>query len=158
LQIDCEIVWAEINIAGTKKIIIGSYYKPPSDDEKSLDNLDESLNRLKKYHASNIWLGGDFNLGYIDWSVPSFVSGKPEPKLHNQLLDIIDYHNLHQTVNKPTRKDRTLDLFLVTNPSSVNKVTTLPPIGKTDHDIVYIELDTWLKRVREVPRKKYEVQ
>jgi hypothetical protein len=57
-----EIVWAEINIAGTKKIIIGFYYRPPSDNVKSLDNLDESLNRLKKYHASNIWLGGDFNL------------------------------------------------------------------------------------------------
>jgi hypothetical protein len=54
LQTDCEIVWAEINIAGTKEIIIGSYYRPPSDDGKSLDNLDESLNRLKKYHASNI--------------------------------------------------------------------------------------------------------
>jgi hypothetical protein len=40
LQIDCEIVWAEINIAGTKKIIIGSYYKPPSDDEKSLGRVD----------------------------------------------------------------------------------------------------------------------
>ncbi len=153
LQTDYEIVWAEINIAGTKKIIIGFYYRPPSDDGKSLDNLDESLNRLKKYHASNIWHGGDFNLGHIDWSVPSFVSGKPEPKLHNQLLDIIDDHNLHQTVDKPTRKDRTLDLFLVTNPSSVNKITTLPPIEKADHDIVYIELDTRLKRVREVPRK-----
>ena len=55
LQTDCEIVWAEINIAGTKEIIIGSYYRPPSDDGKSLDNLDESLNRLKKYHASNIF-------------------------------------------------------------------------------------------------------
>ena len=54
LQTDCEIVWAEINITGTKEIIIGSYYRPPSDDGKSLDNLDESLNRLKKYHASNI--------------------------------------------------------------------------------------------------------
>jgi hypothetical protein len=104
LQTDYEIVWAEINIAGTKKIIIGFYYRPPSDDGKSLDNLDESLNRLNKYHASNIWLGGDFNLDHIDWSVPSFVSGKPEPKLHNQLLvlDIIDDHNLHQTVDKPT--------------------------------------------------------
>ena len=51
-------------------------------------------------------------------------------------------NNLHQTVDKPTRKDRTLDLFLVANPTSISKVTTLPPIGKADHDIVYIELDT----------------
>jgi hypothetical protein len=55
LHTDYEIVWAEINIAGTKNIIKGFYYRPPSDDGKSLDNLDESLNRLKKYHASNIF-------------------------------------------------------------------------------------------------------
>ena len=66
-----------LNRVNNKKIIIGSYYRPLSDDGKSLDNLDESLNRLTEYHASNIWLGGDFNLGHIDWSVPSFVSGKP---------------------------------------------------------------------------------
>jgi hypothetical protein len=57
LQTDCEIVWVEINIAGTNMIIIGSYYRPPSDDGTSLNNLDESFNRLKRYHASNIWLG-----------------------------------------------------------------------------------------------------
>jgi hypothetical protein len=36
---------------------------------------------------------------------------------------------------------------------TLNKLTTLPPIGLADHDIVYIELDTWLKRVRETPSK-----
>jgi hypothetical protein len=48
-----------------------------------------------------------------------------------------------------TRNDRVLDLFFVKNPTSINKLTTLlPPIGLADHDIVYIELDTQLKRVR----------
>ena len=48
-----------------------------------------------------------------------------------------------------------LDLFFVKkNPTSINKLTTLlPPISLADHDIVYIELDTQLKRVRETPRK-----
>jgi hypothetical protein len=70
LQTDCKIVCAEINITGIKQIIIGSYYRPPPDNGTSLDNLDKSLSRLKKYHASNIWLGGDVNIGHIDWSVP----------------------------------------------------------------------------------------
>ena len=39
------------------------------------------------------------------------------------------------------------------NPSNLNKICTLPPIGLADHDIVYAEIDTWLKRVRETPRK-----
>ena len=53
----------------------------------------------------------------------------------------------------PTRNDRVLDIFLVKNPTNINKLATLPPIGLTDHDIVYIELDTWLTRLRETPRK-----
>ena len=53
----------------------------------------------------------------------------------------------------PTRNDRILDLLFTSNPTNVNKVTTLPPIGLADHDIVYLEIDTWLKRVREIPRK-----
>ena len=36
------------------------------------------------------------------------------------ILDIIDECNLHQLVNVPTRKERTLDLILVTNPSIIN--------------------------------------
>ena len=42
---------------------------------------------------------------------------------------------------------------------SINKLTTLPTIGLADHDIVYIELDTQLKSVRETPRKimRYDV-
>ena len=56
------IVWAEINITGTKKICVASYYRPPSDDGTSLDQLNISLSRLDKSNSSNIWVGGDFNL------------------------------------------------------------------------------------------------
>jgi hypothetical protein len=50
---------------------------------------------------------------------------------------------------KPTRNERTLDLLLMNNPSNLNKLCTLPPIGLADHDNVYAEINTWLKRVRE---------
>jgi hypothetical protein len=33
---------------------------------------------LDKTNSSNIWVGGDFNLGNIDWSIPSFITGKPD--------------------------------------------------------------------------------
>ena len=158
LQTDCEIVWAEISISGTKKIIVGTYYRPPSNDESSLTNLNLSLDRIlvPNISTSYVWLGGDFNLGHIDWSVPSVTPGKPQPKLHQQLLDIISDHNLHQMTDKATRNDRILDLFFTSIPSTTNKVTTLPPIGKADHDIVYKENDIWFKRVREAPRKIYK--
>jgi hypothetical protein len=82
-----------------------------------------------------------------------WIHNKPETELNIKLLDIIDEYNLHQLVNVPTRKERTLDLILVTNPSIINKVHTLPPLGLSDHDVVYIEADIWLRKVRQQPRK-----
>jgi hypothetical protein len=69
-----------------------------------------------------------------------------------------DENNLHQIVNVPTRKERTLDLILVTNPSNINKVNTLPPLRLSDHDVVDTEADIWLRKVRQQPRKilKYD--
>ena len=71
---------------------------------------------------------------------------------------IIDENNLHQIVNVPTRKEQTLDLILVTNPSNINKVNTLSPLGLSDHDIVNTAADIWLCKVRQQPRKilKYD--
>ncbi|CAC5421063.1 unnamed protein product [Mytilus coruscus] len=86
LKTDCEIVCAEINISGTKKICVGSYYRPPSDKGTSLEQLNISLNRLDNTTTTNIWLGGDFNLGHIDWSIPAFILGKPDAKQHQLLL------------------------------------------------------------------------
>jgi hypothetical protein len=37
--------------------------------------------------------------------------------------------------------------------SPINKISTLPPIGLSDHAIVYVEADIWLKRIRETHRK-----
>jgi hypothetical protein len=33
------------------------------------------------------------------------------------------------------------------------KVHTLPPLGLSDHDVVYIEADIWLRKVRQQSRK-----
>ena len=48
-------------------------------------------------------------------------------------------HCLTQVVNIPTRNDKTLDLLFTNFPSPVNIVKGMPPIGKADHDIVYVE-------------------
>jgi hypothetical protein len=46
-----------------------------------------------------------------------------------------------------------VEMFLVTNPSIINKVHTLPPLGLSDHDVAYIEADIWLRKVHQQPRK-----
>ena len=70
-------------------------------------------------------------------------------------MDIIGEHCLTQVVNIPTRNDKTLDLLFTNTPSPVNRVKGMPPFGKADHDIVYVEYDIKAKRIKQASRKIY---
>ena len=61
-------------------------------------------------------------------------------------------HCLTQVVDIPTRNDKTLDLLFTNFPSPVNRVKVMPPIGKADHDIVYVEYDIKAKRLKQASR------
>ena len=50
-------------------------------------------------------------------------------------------------------KTRPLDLLFTNSPSPINRVKGMPPIGKADHDIVYVEYDIKAKRIQQAPRK-----
>jgi len=156
LQTDSEIVWCEVNMENTRKLPLGSYYRPPSDKGQSLDELSNSLNRINQNSKSTIILGGDFNLGHIDWNVPCTIPGKPDTKQHDQLIDILNGNSLEQIVDKPTRGNRTIDLILTNIPSKINKVETMPAIGNADHDIVFTECSLSLKQQIKPRRKTYQ--
>ena len=79
--------------------------------------------------------------------------GVPNRRVQNQLLGNVQDHCLSQVVNIHTREDKTLDLLLTNSPSPVNRVKGMPPIGKADHDIVYVEYDIKAKRIQQAPRK-----
>ena len=70
-------------------------------------------------------------------------------------MEIAQEHCLAQVVNIHTREDKTLDLLLTNSPSPVNRVKEMPPIGKVDHNIVYVEYDIKAKRIQQAPRKIY---
>ncbi|CAC5415277.1 unnamed protein product [Mytilus coruscus] len=125
LQTNCENVWAEVNIANSRKLILGCYYRPPSDTGSSLEELNTSLSH---------------------WQIPSVIPGKPDNKQHQTFIDIINDHSLEQIVDKPTRGERILDLILSNAPNIKNKLELMPPIGNADHDIVFTECTISLKR------------
>ena len=102
---------------------------------------------------ARIRFGGDFNCGNIEWSTMQVPEGVPNRRVQNQLLEIVQDHCLSQVVNKHTREDKTLDLLLTKSSSPVNRVKGMLPIGKTDHDIVYVEVDIKSKRIQQAPRK-----
>jgi hypothetical protein len=139
LDTNCEIVWATIKSTGNKTLYLGTYYRPSSYKGESLEQLNDSLSRVCNKTNANIWLSGDFNLGHIDWNITSVLPSKPDPSLHQNLLDILNDHNLTQVIDKSTRNDRTLDLLCMSNPSFINRIETLPPMG--DHDIIFSEIN-----------------
>ena len=91
--------------------------------------------------------------GDIEWSTMQVPEGVPQMQVQCQLLEIAQDHCLTPVVNVHTRNDKTLDLLLTNSPSPVNRVKGMPPIGKADHDIVYVEYDIKAKGIQQAPRK-----
>ena len=58
--------------------------------------------------------------------------GGYKPGLSREFINIANDKGLEQMVDKPTRVNNVLDLFLTTHPSLVEKSTVLP--GLSDHD------------------------
>ena len=91
LDANCEMVWAQVQLVGSKALYIGAFYRPQTQkDLKYMNELRQSLTIIKNSHKGNIWLGGDFNLGGINWQNQSINQGTCiSPKnLSEQLIDI----------------------------------------------------------------------
>ena len=137
---------------------LGSFYRPPRFptqelELKYLEDFNTSLSRIMSNKNAHVLVGGDFNCGDIEWSTMQVPEGVPKRPVQTKLVDIIQDHCLSQMVNIHTREDKTLDLLFTKSPSPINRVKGMPPIGKADHDIVYIEYDIKAKRIQQAPRK-----
>ena len=97
---------------------------------------------------AHVLIGGDFNCGDIKWSTKQVPHWVQIWQTQQQLLDIIGKHCLTQEVNIPMRLEKTLDLRFTNVPSPVNRVNGMPPMGKVDHDLVFIEYDIKPKRIK----------
>ena len=134
LDTDCEIIWTQTQLAGKKPLMIGTYYRPPSDQGSSLDELDSSINKMgTKINSDNVIIFGDFNTPGINWDVSTTDNAQNHTGQAQKLLHLVDNHGLFQTVQEPTRNGNILDLVLVNNPNIIEKTTVVP--GISDHDI-----------------------
>ena len=66
---DCELVWANVKVQGSKDLYVGSFYKHSKIHEKEyMDTLNSYLARIPTHNGAHLWIGGDFNnLADIDW-------------------------------------------------------------------------------------------
>ena len=145
LDVDTEVLWIKLQIANIKSYFIGVFYRQPKLGADPLKRLHESLSKLDLTKNPNIWLGGDFNVPDIDWSVPT---RKPSQEctysedVSSTLLNITDDFSLHQLAKEVNHVQQTsvhqvsniLQLLLVTNPHVFPPIVTGP--GISDHFIL----------------------
>jgi hypothetical protein len=154
LDEECEILWLQLEIVGSKSILIGVFYRPPESGCDVLDMLRSSLAKIDTSKGQNIWLAGDFNLSHIDWESQSTTPNCPKPGLCRSLIEISNEFGLEQMVKEPTRGSNILDLFFTSNGTLVEKTTVV--LGMSDHSgipIVTINLNPKLNKTK--PRKVF---
>ena len=111
--------------------------------------------RAERKH-STFFLAGDFNLPDINGEDHSPTGNAYAQALNHRLIYLAEDLSLDQMVNFNTRKDNTLDLFFTSHPSLLEKLKSLPPLGKSDHDIVLIDTSLTPSRTKPVKRKIFQ--
>jgi exonuclease III len=82
---DLEIILAEITTATNMKIILGSCYRPPNEDQTWIERFTNFLGNICSSHQ-HIVLAGDFNLPQISWNSPEQTTGFSE----NAIIELLN--------------------------------------------------------------------
>ena len=130
LETNCEVLWVELS-TGCSKVLLGTFYCPPSSTPEYLEQLEMSLASIPESNA--IVLCGDFNLPHVDWAEHSSC---PLSRVSSVMCDIAQDFSLQQLVPEPTRGTHTLDLLLINNPDSVTGVKVVHSLPVADHAAV----------------------
>ena len=141
---NCELTFAQVDLVGSPKLLVGAFYRPPFTDSHYLDNFATALNSIRHKHpTAHLILGGDFNVGDIDWESTSVIQGSNTSKLCTQVINTADDNSLSQVITLPTRGERLLDLAFTDRPALISKQILAPPLSsKADHSIIILDMDT----------------
>ena len=107
LDVDSEIITISLQFQKRKKLYVSSFYRPPTQDRESLDQLDDFLSKLFNTRSNypNLVLGGDFYCGNINWSSLELQSDITSFACDRALLEIAEKYSLNQHVKTATRPD-----------------------------------------------------
>ena len=113
-------------------------YRKGNSSQENDKLLHQILERVGN-QGYGVLLTGDFNLPNIDWNTQTTTA--PENSPEQQFLDAINDSFLTQHVKEITRvrgdhRPTTLDLIITNDQNSVENITYLRPIGKSDHCVI----------------------
>ena len=154
---DCEIVWAQIRLPGSKLLNIASIYRPPNSSLQTMNKINQNLTTVfSKFRNATYILAGDLNLSCIDWQTETLISnpinGTNDTNHCSSFLDTMNELGLSQHCNDITRpaSGKTLDLILTNIPDTVVEVTSSP--GMSDHNVVIAKFNLITSRKRQPQR------
>ena len=117
-------------------LLIGAYYRPPDGTASDLDSFEQALNQLMVKTAKNsratLIIGGDFNVGDINWEDMTVKEQSSRKGLCERMLTLINSCHMSQIQLEPTRKGQVLDILCTTNPSLLKDIKTVPGISGYD--------------------------
>jgi len=119
-----EIIFVSVLLSNNRRVCLGTFYRPPSDNVDIVDTLFNSLCLLNSSLFSNLILLGDFNVNYLDST----------SSLYTLLHSIISSFHL-TVVQEPTRvvengSATLIDLAFLSNPSCCEECSVIPPLSK----------------------------
>ena len=154
---DCEIVWAQIRLPGSKLLNMASIYRPPNSSLQTMNKIIQNLTTLfSKFRNATYILAGDLNLSCIDWQTETLISnpinGTNDTNHCSSFLDTMNELGLSQHCNDITRpaSGKTLDLILTNRLDTVVEVTSSP--GMSDHNVVIATFNRITSRKRQPKR------
>ena len=141
-----ESLWCCVKPKNSITLKVGCCYRVPSTTMPThwpsfLSMLNYSQDSAPKAPTLLI---GDFNFPTVNWS--SLSTTQSEFSASQEFLEFVQDNDLTQYVQHPTRHregqvSSLLDLVIATNDIQVTPVTHLSPLGRSDHDMLYFNLD-----------------
>ena len=136
-----ESIWCWIPLANKNCLLFGVIYRSPNSDISNFDNLCSLLTQAVNTGVSHLLVAGDFNMPHINWSTRSVTSNNVFDGAFLTLLDdlFITQHITFPTRYRNNQTPSVLDLILSIDQYAVLNVTSLPPLGKSDHIVISFE-------------------
>lgn len=129
---NCEILVTEIRCTNLNLTIIGCY-SPNNNDTSYLKSFYSDLGKILK-NLNKFIIFGDFNSPNVDWYNCYFPN-------QNNYKFIKNFYFINQPLfqlNKnSTRGSNILDLILSNSHNILRDLSIFPPIGSSDHDVLY---------------------
>ena len=139
-----DTVWCHVKLK-KDTLLLGNVYRSPNNSPEDNNILNTFISTACDQNRNkNVLIVGDFNCKDISWSNMT----TPQNSSHHcsKLIETLKENYLHQLVDQFTRQrgndqPSLLDLVLTNSPDIVTSISFDPPLGKSDHCVLLVQVN-----------------